>query len=363
MINNIELLENPTSDKIIKINKNNQSIQSKNLFSSEDGRKQFKKIILEKYGVENPSQSKEIQEKRAESMRIMFEKKGVVMKRYKYDNLLDFCKKNNIVLLNDFSVIKLNKNTRIKSKCLNCTDGICEKSFCYFIVLPLCPNCTAEKRLKTLEENNMKKYGVKHVSMIKEVREKTKQTNLQKYGVENPSQNKDVHMKKENTMMKNYGTKYLFQNKEQYNIFRNNFLLKHGVENPSQVPEIAEKQNKRGFQIKEYILPSGKKLTYQGYEHFVLDKLINENKIDEKDIETSKKTVPELWYDYEGKRKRHFVDIYIKSRKICIEVKSIWTLKKHYDKVFAKQKFAKKQGYRYYILVVSSKGEILEQYK
>jgi hypothetical protein len=51
--------------------------------------------------------------------------------------------------------------------------------------------------------------------------------------------------------------------------------------------EIAEKQNKRGYQIKEYVLSNG--------------------------------------------------------RKLCIEVKSTWTLQKHYDKVFAKQ-----QGYRYY---------------
>lgn len=347
------------NNELDKLNEEEEKKVSKTLFLTE----KFKNIILEKYGVENPSQSKELQVKRTESMRTMFEKKGIVMKRYDYDYLLDFSKKNDIILLNDYSNAQLNKDSKIKSKCLDCEDGTCEKSFYYFINKPYCLGCTAKRRLKILEENNIKKYGVRHISMIKEVKEKIKKTNIEKYGVENPSQNKEIHLKKENTCIKNYGVKYALQNKELNNNFKKNFLLKYGVENPSQLPEIAEKQNKRGFQIKEYILPSGKKLTYQGYEHFVLDKLINENKIDENDIETSKTIVPELWYNYEGEKRRHFVDIYIKSRKICIEVKSKWTLEKHFNKVFAKQTSAKKQGYKYYILVVSPKGEILQQFK
>lgn len=348
----MEILNNDENKMVIKKN-----------FASEEMRNNLKKTLLEKYGVENASHSKELQDKRTESMKIMFEKKGVIMKRYDYNFLEDFCKKNNVILLDDYSTIRLNKNYKIKSKRLNCEDGICEKYFGSFIENPYCPKCTEKKRLETQEKNNLEKYGVKHISMLKEVREKTKKTNLVKFGVENPSQNKEIQLKKENTSLKNYGVKYSFQNPEIHEKIKNNFLSKYGVENPSQVPEIAEKQNKRGYQIKEYVLPSGRKLTYQGWKNFVLDKLIHENKIDENQIETSKSIVPELWYNYEGKRKRHFVDIYIKNRKLCIEVKSTWTLKKHYNKVFAKQKSAKEQGYRYYILVVDYKGNILEQYK
>ena len=343
-------------------NDENKIVVKKN-FASEEMRNNLKKTLLEKYGVENASQSKELQDKRLESMKIMFEKKGIVMKRYNYDFLEDFCKKNNIILLNDYSTTKLNKDYKIKSKCLKCKDGICEKPFSNFTENSYCPKCTAKKRLETLEENNIKKYGVKNVFQLKEIKEKITKTNLKKYGVENPSQNKEIHLKKENTSLKNYGVKYSFQNPEIVEKFKNNFLLKYGVENPSQVPEIAEKQNKRSYGIKEYVLPSGRKLTYQGWENFVLDKLINENKIDENEIETSKIIVPTLWYNYEGKLRRHFVDIYVKNRNLCIEVKSTWTLKKHYNKVFAKQKTAKTQGYKYYIIVVDRKGNILEQYK
>ena len=149
ILNNIE---NKINDNKIVVKKN---------FASEEMRNNLKKTLLEKYGVENASQSKELQEKRAESMKIMFEKKGVVMKRYNFEFLEDYCKKNNIILLNDYSTTKLNKDCKIKSKCLKCEDGICEKSFHNFIINPYCPKCTSKKRLETLEENNSKKYGVK----------------------------------------------------------------------------------------------------------------------------------------------------------------------------------------------------------
>ncbi len=323
----------------------------------------FKNIILEKYGVENPSQSKELQAKRTESMRKMYESKGIKMKKYNYEYLTEFCEENKIKLSKDYSQEKLNKDYVIDAKCNSCDEGVINKKMYYFLFIPLCTKCTAKKRLITLEENNLKKYGVKNVFELKEIKEKLKETNLKKFGVENPSQNKDVQLKKEETSMKNYGTKSPMQNKQVINNLKEIFKSKYGVENPSQVPEVAEKQNKRGFQIKEYTFPKGKKVTYQGYEHFVLDLLINENKLDEDDIETAKANVPELWYNFEGIKRRHFVDIYIKSKKTCIEVKSTWTLKKHYNKVFAKQECAKKDGYKYIIIVVSQKGEIIEQYK
>jgi hypothetical protein len=292
----------------------------------------------------------------------MFESKGITMKRYNYEYLMEFCKEKNITLLKDYLQEKINKNYKIEAKCNNCDDGIVSKCFENFINFPYCIKCNEIKRQEVMKANNLIKYGVEHVSLVKEVREKTKQTNLIKYGVENPSQNKDVQLKKEKTSMKNYGTKSPMQNKEFRENLKEIFKSKYGVENPSQVPEVAEKQNKRGFQIKEYTFPKGKKVTYQGYEHFVLDLLINENKLDEDDIETAKANVPELWYNFEGIKRRHFVDIYIKSKKTCIEVKSEWTLEKHFNKVFAKQKCAKKDGYKYIIIVVSPKGKIIKQF-
>jgi len=57
-----------------------------------------------------------------------------------------------------------------------------------------------------------------------------------------------------------------------------------------------------------------------------LDKLLIQDKVDEEDIITGIENVPEVWYyDNEGKKHRYYVDIYIPSKNLCIEVKSKYT--------------------------------------
>lgn len=90
--------------------------------------------------------------------------------------------------------------------------------------------------------------------------------------------------------------------------------------------------------------------------------LIKDEKVNEDDIETARTLVPELWYQFDDLKRRHFVDIYVKSQNRCIEVKSTWTFKKHKDKVLAKQKQAKEDGYKYEILIYNDKGKLIEQY-
>ena len=80
------------------------------------------------------------------------------------------------------------------------------------------------------------------------------------------------------------------------------------------------------YNKKEYIFPSGNKISYQGYENFAFNELIYKENISENDIITNRKFVPKIWYiDSNNKKHRHFVDIYIPSQNRCIEVKSIWT--------------------------------------
>lgn len=110
--------------EILNNNKEENKINVKKNFSSVEMRNNLKKTLLEKYGVENAYQSKELQDKRAESMKKMFEKKGVQMKRYNYEFLIDFCEKNKVTLMGDYLLEKLNGDYKIKSKCLNCDDDI-----------------------------------------------------------------------------------------------------------------------------------------------------------------------------------------------------------------------------------------------
>ena len=110
-------------------------------------------------------------------------------------------------------------------------------------------------------------------------------------------------------------------------------------------------------------MPSGKQITCQGYEPFALDKLINEDNILEEDIVTGCKNVPTIWYnDADGKKHRHYVDIFIPSQNRCIEIKSTWTAKKKQDSVYLKQNAAKELGYKYEIWVYDKKGNRVEKY-
>jgi DNA repair protein RadC len=123
-----------------------------------------------------------------------------------------------------------------------------------------------------------------------------------------------------------------------------------------------EKNVKMSYYLKKYIFPSGKEIKIQGYENFAIDELIKNN-INEFDIITGCRNVPEIWYnDINGKKRRHFVDIFIPSQNKCIEIKSTWTFKKQKDNVFLKKQAAKDLNYLYEIWVYDNKGNKLELY-
>lgn len=284
--------------------------------------------------------------------------------KYNYDYLHDYITKNNVTLTKDYSKIHLNKESTIEAYCKgeNCSNTF-DKTIYNLINnnKPYCINCLKIERRKKLHQNNISKYGCINVLQTKENIQKSKDTIMKKYGVYNISQNEEIKKKKIETLIKNYGVDHTMKSPELREKIKNTNLKKFGVENVSQNPEISKKQNK--YNQKIYLFPSGFQIKYQGYENFAFDMLLKEN-IDENKIVNERVKVPKIWYYDENNVKRlHFVDIYIPSLNRCIEVKSMWTLKKHYNKVFAKQKAAKKENFEYHILVFSEKGELLEKYE
>jgi hypothetical protein len=130
-----------------------------------------------------------------------------------------------------------------------------------------------------------------------------------------------------------------------------------------QNPKFAEEHFKKCFKSKEYVFPSGRIDKIQGYEHYALDFLLNNENINESDIITGCKNVPTIWYNDEtDKKHRHYVDIFIPSQNKCIEVKSTWTAEKKKDCIFLKQNAAKELGYNYEIWVYDGKGNIVNKY-
>lgn len=117
--------------------------------------KKNKEILLERYGVDNVSQLKNVKEKKKKKS---IEKYGVenisqakIVKEKKQQKALD-----------KFGVTCVLQSEEIKDKCK-----------------------------KTI----LKKYGVDNINKVKEVREKSKKTMLKKYGVESPGKVKEFRIK------------------------------------------------------------------------------------------------------------------------------------------------------------------------
>ena len=66
--------------------------------------------------------------------------------------------------------------------------------------------------------------------------------------------------------------------------------------------------------------------------------------------------VPIIWYKTDdGIKHRHYVDIFIPTQNLCIEVKSTWTIKFTKSNIFLKQQAAKDLGYKYEIWVYNER--------
>ena len=208
-----------------------------------------------------------------------------------------------------------------------------------------------------------RKYGVEYSTQCPKIQEKIKETTKERYGVEYASQCPEFQEKCKQTCIEKYGVEYSFQAEEVKDKIKETCIERYGVEYAIQNPDILEYCQSKSFKRKTYIMPSKNVITYQGYENFALDELLFEEQLDETDIITGCKNVPEIWYyDENNKKHRHYVDIFIPSQNKCIEVKSIWTLEKKQDCIILKQEAGKDLGYNYEIWVYNAKGEKVECY-
>jgi len=263
-------------------------------------------------------------------------------KIYDFKKLQEICKEKNIILIKNYENVNIFGETEIEGICINNCGGFFKRSLKEIIKnenLSCSPCKYSQGKLKRIK-TCIKKYGVESISSLTETQQKIKCSNLIKYGVEYTTQ--------------------LESNKEK---FKQTCIKKYGYENPTQNPEIAEKASNNSYQTKDYILPSGSKIKFQGYENLALDELFNIYNINENDIFNKKSEVPEIWYtDENNKKRRHYVDIYIKSQNKCIEVKSEWYYKQSENIILLKQKAAKELGYKYEIWIYNSKKEKISCY-
>jgi len=124
--------------------------------------------------------------------------------------------------------------------------------------------------------------------------------------------------------------------------------------------EIFEKVTKNSFKKKQYTLPSGTILIYQGYENIAFDELMKEMK--EADFTNDVKLMPKFIYQFGGKSHRYYPDLYIPSEKKIIEVKSPYTYNKQLEQNHCKKDQVVQDGYTFEFWICSKK-DIIERIK
>ena len=303
-----------------------------------------KQTCLEKYGVENVTKKDDYKSK-------------FISPKYNYDTLKEFCDKNGIELLNEYKNVKLNAHYYVEGKCQNdeCENTFNKKMHKLINTTGMCNQCIFEKAKEVRKNTNLKNIGCESYFQNEDIKQKIKETNKIRYGVEYVIQNQEIKNKIKDTVLNKYGVEHISYSKEIQNKITQTNIEKYGVEHLMKKPEYLDNILKKSYKFKDYTLPSGNIIQIQGYEHFALDELIINNKIDELDIITGIQNVPKITYaDNKNIARDHYGDIFIPKQNRIIEVKSTWTFRK--PDVLLKQKAGKELGYNYEIWVYDKKG-------
>ena len=223
---------------------------------------------------------------------------------------------------------KYNQRLVVKFQC-SCGE-VAEKRFEMLNMyrLPYCKECSLKKSVKRSEKTCMDKYGVNNASKSKEVKDKIQEVWNERFGG-HPKNTSEVQEKWKQTCLEKYG----------------------GHHNQNREVQIKAEQN--SYKFKEFTMPSGRTLKYQGYENLAIIELL---KIyEEKDIHIGRAEVPIIKYTSDEKERVYFPDIYIKSINKIIEVKSEWTIKLQSARIDDRAKSVKEAGYDFEVWVYSVK--------
>lgn len=244
---------------------------------------------------------------------------------------------------------------------------------------------TTAECIQKIKNVNLERYGVSNYAKTAECQQKIKNTCLHKFGVEHVMYVPEIKEKSKNemlktikkaiekrtvTMLERFGEttnlkcadtkeKIKKTNLEKYgdeNTFGKNSLVRkrveqerfeiYGVYYNTQIPEVCEKQQNARYKRKTYTWKTGETSYVQGYEPIVLREL-EDSGYAFKDVLTSKKDMPEIWYYYNNKKRRYFPDMHIPKENLIIEVKSDYTANANKEVNDLKFAAVKELGYNF----------------
>jgi hypothetical protein len=297
-----------------------------------------KQTCIEKYGVEHPLQSEEVKDK---SKQTCIEKYGVeysLQSQQVKDKSKQTCiEKYGVEYASQSDKFKQN----VKQTCI-------ERYGVEYLM--------RSKEFKDKSKQTcIERYGVEYSLQSQQVKDKSKQTRLDKYGVEYSLQSQQVKDKFKQTCLLNNGTEYPMQSQEVRDKSKQTSIERYGVEYPMQNAEFSEKVSKNAYNLKEFNFPCGNSIQVQGYEPFLLKRLVEEGYTYE-DIVVKRTEVPKIWYEKDNKQHRYYCDVYISKINTIYEVKSTWTYKKGIEDIPFKKQGCIDAGYLFELYVYDSKG-------
>lgn len=183
-----------------------------------------RKVIKERYGVENPMQSDTLKERQKQS----------VINKYGVENvsqvkeIRDKVRKTN---LEKYGNEEFLGSTIGREKSQN---GMMNK---YGVVNAF----QSEDIKKKIKEVNLSKYGVKHPIQSDAILKKRDETVLERYGCKNVSQSEIIKNKIKSTNLTKYGTKCVLQNYDIRKKIINTNMERYGCKTPLQNSEVLQK--------------------------------------------------------------------------------------------------------------------------
>jgi len=200
--------------------------------------------------------------------------------------------------------------------------------------LPYCEGCSKKKVSDRGKKTCMAKFGVDNASKSPEIIQRIKDKWIKTFGG-HPKQTKDVQDKWKATCLEKYGG------------------------HPNQNKEVQIKSEATSYHYKDYMMPTGNIVKYQGYENLALDELVQ--LYEEEDICIGRSNIPTIDYYIDEKKHVYFPDFYIKSENKIIEVKSEWTITLERANIEEKAQATVKAGYSYEIWVYNDKKVKVEK--
>jgi hypothetical protein len=200
--------------------------------------------------------------------------------------------------------------------------------------LPYCKDCSLKKATERSKATLMKNYGVDNPGKSESIKKTINESYIKHYGM-HPQKTDLVKSKRVRTCLEKYGG------------------------HPNQNRDIQIKSEETSFHYKDYMLPSGNLVKYQGYENLALDELVQ--LYEEEELGIGRSNVPSINYYIDGKKHVYFPDFLIKSENKIIEVKSVWTIGLTRGNIEEKAQATVKAGYKYEIWVYSDKKVKVEK--